>query len=103
MTITRFRSAYARWRSLSKKLWPAVLRGASAREHGARFQHASIRRSSSAVATSRKGHRTLRSGREGQHRRWGRERWGYSAPKWTSAAVAAVEKDVPNPEDLLTN
>jgi hypothetical protein len=32
-----------------------------------------FRQSSSAVATSPEGHRSRRSGREGQHRRWGRE------------------------------
>ena len=32
-----------------------------------------LRRSSAAVVTSREGHRSPRSGREGQHRRWGRE------------------------------
>jgi hypothetical protein len=33
-----------------------------------------FRRSSAAVATSREGHRLPRSGRAGQHRRWGRGR-----------------------------
>jgi hypothetical protein len=33
-----------------------------------------LRRFSAAVATSREGHRSLKLGRECQHRRWGRER-----------------------------
>jgi hypothetical protein len=35
-----------------------------------------LRRSSSAVATSREDHRQPRSGREGQHQRWDQERLG---------------------------
>jgi endonuclease YncB( thermonuclease family) len=38
-----------------------------------------VRRSSSAVATSREGHRSLRSDREGQRRRWGPVQWECSA------------------------
>jgi hypothetical protein len=40
-----------------------------------------LRQSSSAVATSRKGRRPPRSGRESQHRRWGRALERVRAPK----------------------
>ena len=40
-----------------------------------------LRRSSAAVATSREGHRSPRSGRAGQHRRWDRERGGLNAER----------------------
>jgi hypothetical protein len=41
-------------------------------EDGADPRRERERRSSAAVATSRQGHRSPRSGRERQHRRWGR-------------------------------
>jgi hypothetical protein len=44
------------------------------RKRRVRIASRRIRRSSSAVATSREGHRSPRSGRAGQHRRWDRAR-----------------------------